>query len=266
MGGYSLGLTVGPALGGLLYESWGFAAPFVVSAVLALPALLLVATVVPETRPTRPPSAVSDRGGRIDELLASLPRPLSLLATLLLLDFLAIFVYAFVEPEFAFYVYEALAFSPTQFGLIIGAYGLAMGVGQAATGHLSDRFGRRPLIVLGFLLNVAFYLSVIVLPDFGALLLTGAVAGLGTALLTPALSAAYLDIAAERYRSRVMGLKESAGMLGGVAGPLLVALSSRWATPQMIFAVAVALPVLAALLALVALTGRSHSERQSVSA
>ena len=261
MGGYSLGLVVGPTFGGVLYEAWGFAAPFVVSAGLALPAALLIAALVPETRPARreaTPDAQGPRPGGVGGLLETLPRPLHVLAVLLALDFMAIFVFAFVEPEFAFYVYETLGFSPTQFGLIIGAYGLAMGIGQAATGRISDRLGRRGPIAVGFLLNVAFYLAVIVLPDFTVLVVVALVAGLGTALITPALGAAYLDLAAEEHRSRVMGLKESAAALGGVAGPLLVALASGWLTPHSIFAISAALPILGVALALLGLGRRQR--------
>ena len=253
MGGFSFGIAIGPTLGGVLYEAWGFGAPFVISAGLAVPALVLVAVLVPETRPARAASESAAGPGARDGPLQGLPRPLYVLAALLTLDFLAVFVFAFAEPEFAFYVYEALGFSPTQFGMILGGYGLAMGVGQVVTGRVADRYGRRLPIVLGFLLNVAFYLGLTVVPDFGLLLAVSIVAGVGTALLTPALSAAYLDLAAESHRARVMGLKESAAALGGLAGPLLVALTSRWLTPEAIFSISAALPLLAAALALAAL-------------
>lgn len=254
MGGFSFGIAIGPTLGGLVYEALGFAAPFVISALLALPALVLVALLVPETRPlsavgSESPAGRPARGGPLE----GLPRPLYLLAALLTLDFLAIFVYAFAEPRFAFYVYDPLGFSPTQFGMILGGYGLAMGLGQAVTGRIADRFGRRLPIVVGFLLNVAFYLGLAVMPDFGLLLVVSIVAGVGTALLTPALSAAYLDLAAEAHRARVLGLKESAAALGGMAGPLVVALTSHRLTAEAIFAISAVLPILAAGLALVAL-------------
>jgi DHA1 family multidrug resistance protein-like MFS transporter len=251
MGGYSVGLVLGPTFGGLLYQTWGFAAPFLVSAGLALPAGLLIVTLVPETRPLGPPDerAAPSRPAP-GRLLAALPRQRGLLAVLLLLDFLAVFVFAFVEPPMAFYVYDALGFSPIQFGAILGGYGLAMAIGQATTGQLSDRFGRRLPIAFGFMLNVGFSLALVVKPDFGALVAVAVLAGIGGALLTPALSAAYLDIAAEAHRSRLLGLKESAASLGGVAGPLLAALASGWLTPENMFAIGAALPLLAVLLTL----------------
>jgi hypothetical protein len=53
-----------------------------------------------------------------------------------------------------------------------------------------------------------------------------------------------------------MGLKGSAAALGGVAGPLLVAVASNWIPPQGIFAVSAGLAVLAAVMAMLVLRAR----------
>ena len=261
MGGYGAGFIFGPAIGGFLYDAWGFAAPFLISAGLGLIALLFAAVKLPETRPaTATRSAAMDRAeprpraiaGR-GALWTSLPRPLYVTATLLFLDFLVFFGFAFVEPQMVFYLYDGLGFSATQFGLIVGAYGLTVVLGQTTLGRLSDRFGRRPPIALGLLLMATFYLALTGVTDFGLLCLAAAVAGIGEALIMPALSAFYLDITAEGHRSRILGLKESAAALGGITGPLLVALVSRWTTPHGVFTIAATLTALAVVLALVAL-------------
>lgn len=257
MGSYSAGFIFGPALGGFLFDTWGFAAPFTLSAGLALVGLLLALFLVPETRPegARQPDAGQRQSGPTGQasLLASLPRPLYLLGTLLLLDFIGVFGFAFVEPRMVFYFYDDLAFTTTQFGLIVGGYGLAMVIGQLGLGRLSDRLGRKPVIFIGFGLNVFFYLGLIMVSQFSLLFVAAVIAGLGSALLAPALSAFYLDIAGEQHRSRVMGLKESAAALGGVTGPLVVAGINRWMTPQDIFMVAAGIMLSAAVLALLAL-------------
>ena len=51
MGGYGAGFVFGPVLGGFLYDGFGFAAPFAISAVLAFLAFIAAAILVPETRP-----------------------------------------------------------------------------------------------------------------------------------------------------------------------------------------------------------------------
>ena len=50
MGGYGAGFVLGPVLGGFLYDGWGFAAPFIVSAVLGAIAFAAAFFLVPETR------------------------------------------------------------------------------------------------------------------------------------------------------------------------------------------------------------------------
>ena len=154
MGSYGAGFIFGPAVGGFLFDHWGFVAPFGVSAVLALIALLLAFVLVPETRSVLAGAQAQQPSPGLRGSLASLPRPLSLFATLLLLDFVAIFGFAFIEPQMMFYLYNRLLLTPTQLGIIVGGYGLAMLIGQAGLGQLSDRYGRKPLIVLGLLLSL----------------------------------------------------------------------------------------------------------------
>ena len=184
---------------------------------------------------------------------ASLPRPLYVFGTLLFLDFILTFAFAFIEPQMVFYFYEELDWTTVQFGLVVGVYGLAMVIGQTALGRLSDRFGRKPVIVVGALLTAMFYAGLAVVTSFSLVILVALVAGLGSALMSPAVSAFYLDITADRHRSRVLGIKGSAASLGGVTGPLLVAGVSSMTTPQGVFGISGVLIVIGAALAFVLL-------------
>jgi MFS family permease len=191
--------------------------------------------------------------GEKESFLNSLPRPLYLLGALLLVDFMGTFTFAFVEPQMVFYFYEQLGWTTVRFGVVVGGYGLAMVISQAGLGHLSDRFGRRPIIVAGMLLTMTFYLGLALVTSFGLMMLVAVVAGLGIGFSMPAMSALYLDISSEQHRSRVMGIKESSVALGGVAGPLLVIVVSSMTTPQGVFIVAAVMLGLTALLAVFAL-------------
>lgn len=246
MGGYSAGLIFGPVLGGLLYDQWGFAAPFWTSAGMGALALIAAIIVIPETRtPTvrmretlqqrRTQAKRVNEIGEQDTLAAMLPRPLAIFFTLLTVDFIGTFAFTFIEPQMVFYVYDQLNWSTAQFGLVVAAYGVAMFIGQTMLGQLSDRFGRRPMIVLGVLLNSTLYAGLAFLTPFSAVIAIAAIAGLGSALIAPALSAFMLDITEARHRSRVMGIKNSALSLGGTLGPFLVVFASRIMTPQGVF-------------------------------
>ncbi|HEX2912543.1 MAG TPA: MFS transporter [Chloroflexia bacterium] len=266
MGSYGIGFIFGPGIGGFLYDSFGFVAPFGVSAILALLALIFSLIVVPETR-TREARLQARHQAQerktTGKQAATLPRPLYIFLTLLALDFLAVFAFAFIEPQLAFYIYQERHFTTSQFGLLVSLYGLATVIGQLGLGRLSDRIGRKPLIVAGFVMNAIFYIGLTQFTDYILMLGVSAIAGLGAALLTPALSSYYLDITAEEHRSRVMGIKESMAALGGAAGPFLVAIASKWTNAYGVFAIAAASTLLAALLALSILQARKQAAAAS---
>lgn len=115
----------------------------------------------------------------------------------------------------------------SQIGLVAGLYPLSWGLGQLITGALSDRIGRKPLIVWGMLLQ-GVALAVVgwgggdgnptrVLPValLGSLLL-----GLGTAMVYPTLLAAVGDVAAPSWRARALAVYRFWRDLGFAAGAL----------------------------------------------
>lgn len=261
MGGYSAGLIFGPVVGGVLYDTWGFAAPFVISAGMGALALLAALLVVPETRTPamrlretlyqRWEAANPSQGAPAQERWwSALPQPMSIFLVLLAVDFIGTFAFTFIEPQMVFYVYDKLGWSTAQFGLVVAAYGVAMFIGQTTLGQLSDRVGRRPVIVVGVLLNTMLYAGLAFLTNFAVIIVVSAVAGLGAALIAPALSAALFDITADKHRSRVMGIKNAALSLGGVLGPFLVVFATQLTTPRGVFLIAGGLVLLGGLLAL----------------
>ncbi len=271
MGGYGAGLVFGPVIGGLLYDRWGFAAPFIASAIAAFIALLSAAILVPETRTPkiryreklRQRRTVTPNAQQKSSLWASLPRPLYILGMLLFIDFIGTFAFTFVEPQMVFYVYDDLSWTTTQFGLAIGGYGLAMMLGQTLLGRISDKQGRKPVIIAGILLNTSLYVGLAFLTGFWQMIVVSIVAGFGAALIAPAVSAFYLDITAEQHRSRVLGIKESALALGGVAGPLLVAIVGPVTTPQTVFLIASMLMLIAGILTLLILKEPDQIPKES---
>jgi MFS family permease len=181
-------------------------------------------------------------------LWAALPRPLTVFGTLLVIDFISSFSFAFVEPQMIFYFYDVLDWSTAQFGLLVGVYGMFSVAGQMGLGQLSDRWGRKPLIVAGLIPNILFFAGLAVLTDFYAMMIAAALAGLGNALINPAANAFYLDITAEEHRSRIIGVKGSFLSLGGVLGPLAVAAVAGLMAPQHVFWIASGLVFFALLL------------------
>jgi len=86
------------------------------------------------------------------------------------------------------------------------------------------------------------------------------IAGLGEALVNPALSAAYLDITPEEHRSRAMGIKTAIGSLGSLLAPALVTIVGSAISPQVAFLVSTTLILFTAVVVLVVLRVPSRAE------
>jgi MFS family permease len=97
--------------------------------------------------------------------------------------------------------------SAREIGVVAGIYPALWGAGQLATGWLSDHTGRKPLIVLGMLVQAAG-LAVLVAGG-GAVrpaLAAAALLGVGTAFVYPTLIAAVSDAVRPRDRAPVVGV------------------------------------------------------------
>jgi MFS family permease len=94
-----------------------------------------------------------------------------------------------------------------EIGIVAAVYPAVWGAGQLATGWLSDHTGRKPLIVLGMLVQSAG-LAVLVVGggSFGPGLAAAALLGVGTALVYPTLIAAVSDTVQPRDRAPVVGV------------------------------------------------------------
>jgi MFS family permease len=113
--------------------------------------------------------------------------------------------------------------STGRIGTVAAVYPAVWGAGQLATGWLSDRAGRKPLIVLGMLVQaVGLALLVAGGGAFAPALAAAVVLGVGTALVYPTLLAAVSDAVPPRRRAGAVGVYRFWRDAGLVAGGLLV--------------------------------------------
>lgn len=109
----------------------------------------------------------------------------------------------------------------------IGALYLAVwGIGQLISGHLSDRFGRTPLITLGMCVQatgIAVFGATTTPSAWGmAAMLMGA----GTALVYPTLLAAVGDVAPPPWRASVVGIYRFWRDAGYAMGALIIGMAA----------------------------------------
>ncbi len=91
-------------------------------------------------------------------------------------------------------------------GVLAAVYPAVWGLGQLFTGGLSDRIGRKPLIVGGMLLQAVAIALVPATTGFGGWAAAAALLGAGTAMVYPTLLAAVGDVAHPRWRARAVGV------------------------------------------------------------
>ncbi len=112
-----------------------------------------------------------------------------------------------------------------QIGAVVGVYPLAWGLGQAVSGPLSDRLGRRLPITLGLAGQGIAIAGFLVLTGFSRWLAVAIVVGLFRALAYPTLLAAAADSAREDWRASALGVyrfyRDAGFVLGGLAGGLV---------------------------------------------
>lgn len=112
-------------------------------------------------------------------------------------------------------------------GWITGAYAMMWGLAQLATGHLSDRIGRKPPIVLGFWLLASGIAGASLVAGPGAWLGCAMVMGLGMAMLYPNLIAAVADLTPPAWRGGALGVYRYWRDTGYAIGALILGLAAE---------------------------------------
>ncbi|QFZ18321.1 MFS transporter [Saccharothrix syringae] len=124
-------------------------------------------------------------------------------------------------------------------GVLTALYPAVWGLGQLATGPLSDRWGRKHLITAGMLVQAGALALVAVAGTFGGWATASVLLGVGTALVYPTLLAVVGDVAHPLWRARAVGVYRLWRDGGFAVGALLSGVvADLWGLRAAVWAVA----------------------------
>lgn len=170
-------------------------------------------------------------GGAVPKLQLPFVEFVGLIAAMMALTALSIDIMLPALPQIG----EALGVaSENDRQLIVIIYVLGFAVGQIAYGPISDRYGRKPVLLVGFGIFVAGSLAALVAPTFETLLLARVLQGIGAASPRVMGLAIVRDLFTGRQMARVMSLAMMVfiiiPVLAPFAGQLLMSVGT-WRTP-----------------------------------
>lgn len=123
-------------------------------------------------------------------------------------------------------VFAAAGMTLAQAGLLAAFYPAVWGMGQLLTGALSDRVGRKPLIVWGMWVQAAGIGLTAAANGFEGFVAGGLLLGVGTAMVYPTLLAAIGDVAHPSWRASAVGVYRLWRDLGYAVGALLAGITA----------------------------------------
>ncbi len=158
------------------------------------------------------------------------------LASIILVVFIDLLGFSLILPLLPYYA-ETFKASPIVTGLLVASYAMAQLIGAPILGRLSDRFGRRPILVvsifgtfLGFLL-LGFANALWML--FASRIIDGLTGG------NLSIAQAYIsDVTDPKNRAKGLGLIGAAFGVGFIIGPAVGGLLSQWGYAVPAFAAA----------------------------
>lgn len=168
----------------------------------------------------------------------------------LFIIFLTTFVnlvgFGIIIPLLPFYA-QTFGASPLVIGLLFASFSLSQLIASPVLGGLSDRWGRRPVLIFSLLGTVVSFVMMAMANSLAVLFAARIVDGLSGGNITTA--RAYIaDVSTEENRAKAYGLLGAAFGLGFIVGPALGAAFSRISYTAPIWAAA-AITVVAVALA-----------------
>ncbi len=241
-----LGFVAGPALGGVLAMTYGLESVFLLNGLSKIVIVVVVLTMVKETRPQELAEAGSP--GRQGARLSFEPfrnRTFAVVA-------MATAVFAMSNAGIAqtllpVHAVDALELDEAVVGFLISVSSALAFLWAFPNGLIADRFGRKWSLGPGLLMMAAASVALTVGDVYTALLVAAVFLGMGEAVGMGTSHTFAMDLAPPEKRGMYMGLSMLANSVGATVGPLLLAALYHYVAPELSFVTSAVLLVAATL-------------------
>ena len=242
----SLGVAFGPFASAWMMEAFSFRAVFLVYAAIGFFTFLVSLTMQETASPQRSSVRTSlfDIGGlkeiapgmRVTYMVIVFGTFTAMMRTTLRLAILPLFVVT------------QLGFGATSIGLLFAIIGVVEFLMIAPTGIISDKAGRKAVVVPSALIALAAFSLYPLSSTVLALALVSGIGAIGTGLALGSMSTYTYDVVPEHARGRLQTLRRSLAELGGITGPGIGGLIVDSYSPRAAFLFFIPLQLVSALL------------------
>jgi len=236
-----LGRVIGPGLGGVLADAFTASVPFFFCGVLAFLSMILIVFTVKETFKTKtdvkkhhsekkyiPKSNLTkSKNGNFLRTITPYPRTfIGLCIAALVVSFSS----SLIQPVLSVFAEEELGISVAGVGVLFSAMGAVMLITALPTGTLADRTGRKPMFILGKVVDAISAILIIFSGGFWPLLSVMMLRGFGRAASNPSITAMFSGLVPASRRGKGMGIfngfRNVGLILGSTIGGFLYELAS----------------------------------------
>lgn len=207
-----------PLLGGVIAQVSNLRTPFIIAVFISIFGVLF--SILMKGKHAEKKQVAEEEGAVIEELdlkqVVSLKRVILIFSLTNLLNGL---LNGFIAPLTRGFLMFRLNADPTEFGLVSSiAFGVVTGLVQIPGGKLADKFGRKPLVLFGFLGAPVVLILALSQSLLEFTFLMGAICAVGN-ISAPAISAWLMDLVPQRRRASVSGITRTLNGVGLSVGP-----------------------------------------------
>ncbi|MBI3058546.1 MAG: MFS transporter [Deltaproteobacteria bacterium] len=215
-----VGATLGPLIGGfILFSTASYSTTYLVVGGLGLLPLIMVLRLPNEERAPVPATANPRRWMEFKRGIVEVVSNRAVVIASALEAAMYVGYGAFLGffPIYA----KGVGHNDAAIGLIMGGQLATTMIGKPVGGWLSDRLGRKPMILVGLALCALMLPLVVLAEGFFSLLVLSSIFGLGVAIVTPSTTALVADLAKAGRMGSAMGVFGTIWDSGEAAGPIL---------------------------------------------